>query len=240
VTKIRRLQEEDLASRSSEVQRTSSGDQSLEDQGKHPQQASVAEPTMARDDPKSGTEDKSASGGHEQDKDRKLLEHLQVLGELYPELQLNGLRDLRLAVQQGRIAELRTQRDLERAFEQTRTVVMDEQLRIAGIKARRRQYQSLLFFGLLIPVAALVAGLLYSGNLADNVALWATAGTVFFMSYAAIIFFAATSLGAFAEMIQLIRMQLQSTEQTSAETTTTGFSSTLSFDDLRDKYSRDS
>jgi hypothetical protein len=181
-----------------------------------------------------GAKDTGAAVRPERDKDRELLEHLQVLEGLPPELQLNGLRDIRLAVQQGRIAELRAQRE----FEQRRILVVDEQLSMAGTKARRRQYQSLLLFGLLIPVAVLVAGLLYSNRLVDSLVLWAVAGTVFFMSYAAIVIFAATSLGAFAEMIQLIRTQFQSAEQTSAAVTTTGTSSTLSFDELRDKYSQ--
>jgi hypothetical protein len=193
---------------------------------------------MPPDETKAGAMEARAGGSRDHDKDRKRLEHLQLLAELDPELQLNGMRDLRLAVQHGRIAELRTQRDLEHAFSQSRIVVVDEQLRIAATKARGRQYLSLLLFGLLIPVAALVAGVLYSGSLADDVALWATAGTVFFMSYAAIIIFAATSLGSLAEMIQLIRMQFQSAEQTSP-VTTTGSSSTLSFDELRNKYSKD-
>jgi hypothetical protein len=242
VSRLDKLQEEDLSPQSSEVMRTPSGDQSLEHQGKHPQQAFAAGPTMPSDDTRSEAMDKSATLGHERDKDRELLEHLQVLQGLeglHPELQLNGLRDVRLALQQGRIAELRAQRELERVFEQRRIVVVDEQLRIAGVKARRRQYQSLLLFGLLIPVAALVAGLLYSGRLADNLVLWAIAGTVFFMSYAAIVIFAATSLGALAEMIQLIRTQFQSAEQTSAAVTTTGSSSTLSFDELHHKYNQD-
>jgi hypothetical protein len=238
VSRLDKLQEEDLSPQSSEVKRTPSGDQSLEHQGKHPQQAFAAGPTMPLDDTKSEAKDKSATVSHERDKDRELLEHLQVLEGLHPELQLNGLRDVRLALQQGRIAELRAQRELEHVFEQRRIVVVDEQLRIAGVKARRRQYQSLLLFGLLIPVAALVAGLLYSGRLADNLVLWAIAGTVFFMSYAAIVIFAATSLGALAEMIQLIRTQFQSAEQTSAAVTTTGSSSTL-FDELHHKYNQD-
>ena len=185
-----------------------------------------------------GTEDTSAAVSHEREKDRELLEHLQVLEGLPPELQLNGLRDVRLAVQQGRIAELRTQRELERVFEQRRIMAVDEQLNMAGTKARRRQYQSLLLFGLLIPVAVLVAGVLYSNRLEDNLVPWAVAGTVFFMSYAAIVIFAATSLGAFAEMIQLIRTQFQSAEQTSAAVPTTGASSTLSFDEVRDKLNQ--
>jgi len=117
-------------------------------------------------------------------------------------------------------------------------MAVDEQLSMAGTRARRRQYQSLLLFGLLIPVAVLVAGLLYSNRLVDSWVSWAIAGTVFFMSYAAIVIFAATSLGAFAEMIQLIRTQFQSAEQTSAAVTTTGTSSTLSFDEVRDKLSQ--
>jgi hypothetical protein len=238
VSRLDKLQEEDLSPQSSEGKPTPSGDQSQEYQGKHPQQASAIGPAMPVDDTKSGAKDKSAAVSHERDKDRELLEHLQVLEGLPPELQLNGLRDVRLAVQQGRIAELRAQRELERGFEQRRVAVVDEQLSIAGMKARRRQYQSLLLFGLLIPVAVLVAGLLYSDRLVDNLVLWAIAGTVFFMSYAAIVIFAATSLGAFAEMIQLIRTQFQSAEQTSAAVTTTGSSSTLSFDELRNKFSQ--
>ena len=236
MSRLDKLQEEDLAPQSSEGKRTPSGDQSLEYQAKHPQQASAVGPAMPVDDTKSGAKDESAAVRHERDKDRELLEHLQVLEGLPPELQLNGLRDVRLAVQQGRIGELRAQREFERVFEQRRIVVVDEQLSIAGMKARRRQYQSLLLFGLLIPAAVLVAGLLYSDRLVDNLVLWAIAGTVFFMSYAAIVIFAATSLGAVAEMIQLIRTQFQSAEQTSV--TTTGSSSTFSFDDLRDKYSQ--
>lgn len=238
MSRLDKLQEEDLSPQSSEGKPTPSGDQSQEYQGKHPQQASTIGPAMPVDDTKSGAKDKSAAVSHERDKDRELLEHLQVLEGLPPELQLNGLRDVRLAVQQGRIAELRAQRELERGFEQRRIAVVDEQLSIAGMKARRRQYQSLLLFGLLIPVAVLVAGLLYSDRLVDNLVLWAIAGTVFFMSYAAIVIFAATSLGAFAEMIQLIRTQFQSAEQTSAAVTTTGSSSTLSFDELRSKFSQ--
>lgn len=238
MSRLDKLQEEDLSPQSSEGKPTPSGDQSQEYQGKHPQQASAIGPAMPVDDTKSGAKDKSAAVSHERDKDRELLEHLQVLEGLPPELQLNGLRDVRLAVQQGRIAELRAQRELERGFEQRRIAVVDEQLSIAGMKARRRQYQSLLLFGLLIPVAVLVAGLLYSDRLVDNLVLWAIAGTVFFMSYAAIVIFAATSLGAFAEMIQLIRTQFQSAEQTSAAVTTTGSSSTLSFDELRNKFSQ--
>jgi hypothetical protein len=231
VSRLDKLQEEDLPPPSSEGKRTPPGDQSLEDQGKHPRQAAAIGPAMPVDDTKPGPKG-------ERDKDRELLEHLQVLEGLAPELQLNGLRDVRLAVQQGRIAELRAQRELERVFEQRRIAAVDEQLSMAGTKARRRQYQSLLSFGLLIPVAVLVAGLLYSDLLVDNLVLWAIAGTVFFMSYAAIVIFAATSLGAFAEMIQLIRTQFQSAGQTSAAGTTTGPSSMLSFDELRDKYSQ--
>lgn len=234
--KLRKLEGEDLSPQSSEDKSTGPGDQGLEHQAKHLQQASAAGPTTPLDDPRSRAEDTSATVGHERDKNREGLEHSQVLEGLHPELQLNGLRDVRLVAQQGRIAELRAQRDLEHAFEQTRIAVIDEQLRLAGMKARRRQHHSLLVFGLLLPVAALVAGLLYSGRLEDNAVLWAVAGTVFFMSYAAIVIFAATSLGAVAEMIQLIRTQFQSAEQASAAVTTTRSSSTLPLDDLRDKY----
>jgi hypothetical protein len=237
VSRLDKLQEEDLPPPSSEGKRTPPGDQGLDYQGKHPQQAAAIAPAMPVDDTKPGAKDTGAAVSHERDKDSELLEQLQVLEGLPPELQLNGLRDVRLALQQGRIAELRAQRELERVFEQRRIMVVDEQLSMAGTKARRRQYQSLLLFGLLIPVAVLVAGLLYSNRLVDGLVLWAVAGTVFFMSYAAIVIFAATSLGAFAEMIQLIRTQFQSAE-TSAAATTTGTSSTLSFDELRDKYSQ--
>lgn len=213
MSRLDKLQEEDLSPQPAEVERTPAGDQGLGHQGEHAQ--------------------------HERDKNREPLEHLQALEGLHPEVQLNGLRDVRLAAQQGRIAELRAQRELERAFEQTRVVVIDEQLRIAAMKARRRQQQSLLLFGLLIPVAVLVAGLLYSERLADNQVLWAIAGTVFFMSYAAIVIFATTSLGAFAEMVQLIRTQFHPAERALAAATTTGSGSTLSFDELRDKFSQD-
>jgi len=142
-------------------------------------------------------------------------------------------------VQRGRLAEMRAQRDIERAFEHARMEVVDEQLRIAGTKARGRQYQSLLLLGLLISVAALVAGSVYSGRLADNPVFWAIAGTIFFMSCAAIIIFAAAALGAFAEMMQLIRTQFRSAERPSAQVTTTGSGSTLSIEELRDKYGKD-
>jgi hypothetical protein len=236
VRKLHKLDGEDLSPQSSEDKSTDSSDQGVEHQGKHLQQPSAADPTTPLDDRTSRAEDTSAAVSNERDKYREGLEYPQALEGLHPELQLNGLRDVRLAAQQGRIAELRAQRDLEHAFEQTRRVVIDEQLRLAGMKARRRQQQSLLVFGLLLPVAALVAGLLYSGRLKDNVALWAVAGTVFFMSYAAIVLFAATSLGAVAEMIQLIRTQFQPAEQASAAVTTTRSGSTLPFDELRDKY----
>jgi hypothetical protein len=237
VRKLHKLEEQDLSPQLPEDSATGSSDQGLEHQGKHLQQASATDPTLL-DDARSKAEDTSTTVSHESDKDREGLEYPQGLEGFHPERQLNGLRDVRLAAQQGRIAELRTQRDLEHAFEQTRKVVIDEQLRLAGMKARRRQHHSLLIFGLLLPVAALVAGLLYSGRLEDNMVLWAVAGTVFFMSYAAIVLFAATSLGAVAEMIQLIRTQFQSAEQASAAvtTTTTRSTSTLPFDELRDKY----
>ena len=214
--KLHRLEGEDLSPQSSEAKSTGPSDQGPEHQGVHLREASAAGPTTPLDDPRSRAEDTSSPASHEPDKDREGL--------------------VRLAAQQGRIAELRAQRDLLHAFEQTRKVVVDEQLRLAGVKARRRQHQSLLVFGLLLPVAALVAGLLYSGRLEDNAVLWAVAGTAFFMSYAAIVLFAATSLGAVAEMIQLIRTQFQSTEQASAAVTTTRSSSTLPFDELRDRY----
>jgi hypothetical protein len=236
VRKLHKLDGEDLSPQSSEDKSTDSSDQGVEHQGKHLQQASAADPTTPLDDRTSRAEDTSAAVSNERDRYREGLEYPQALEGPHPELQLNGLRDVRLAAQQGRIAELRAQRDLEHAFEQTRRVVIDEQLRLAGMRARRRQHQSLLVFGLLLPVAALVAGLLYSGRLKDNVALWAVAGTVFFMSYAAIVLFAATSLGAVAEMIQLIRTQFQPAEQASAAVPTTRSGSILPFDELRDKY----
>src|SRR5215211_4724590 len=142
--------------------------------------------------------DTRAAAGSDHDRDAKLLGYLHELERLHPELKLNGAGDVRLALQQGRIAELRAQRDVERAFGQTRIVVIDEQLRIAAMKARRRQQQSLLLVGLLIPVAVFVVGLLYSARLGDNQVLWAIAGTTFFMSYAAIVVFAVTSLGTVA------------------------------------------
>jgi hypothetical protein len=171
--------------------------------------------------------------------DRNLLERLQALEGFRQELQRNGLRDLRAAVQRGRLAELRAQRDLERAVEQARMEVVDEQLRIAGAKARGRQYQSLLLLGLLISVAALVAGSVYSGRLADNLVFWAIAGTVFFMSCAGIVVFAALALGAFAEMMQLVRTQFRSAEQPSARVVATGSGSTLTIEELRDRYGKD-
>jgi hypothetical protein len=117
--------------------------------------------------------------------------------------------------------------------------VVDEQLKIAGVKARGRQYQSLLLLGLLISVAALVAGSVYSGRLADNLVFWAIAGTVFFMSCAGIVVFAALALGALAEMMQLVRTQFRSAEQPSARVATTGSGSTLSIEELRDRYGKD-
>jgi hypothetical protein len=59
------------------------------------------------------------------------------------------------------------------------------------------------------------------------------------MSCAAIIIFAAAALGAFAEMMQLIRTQFRSAERPSARVTTTGSGSTLSIEELRDKYGKD-
>jgi hypothetical protein len=226
VGKLDKLQDEDLSPQPSDVKRPPSGDQSLEYQGKHPQQAS-------------GATEKGATPSHDRDIDQKCIEHLQVVEGLHPELLLNGLRDVRVAVQHGRIAELRTQRDVERAFEQARIEVIDEQLRMAGMKARGRQYQSLLLLGLLISLGALVAGSVYSDRLADSQVFWAIAGTVFFMSCAAIIIFAAAALGAFAEMMQLVRTQFRSTGRPSAEVTTADPGSTLSIDEIRNKYGQD-
>jgi hypothetical protein len=237
VRRLDKLQEEDRPPQSSDGQRAPSADQGREYHARQPQQASAAGPAMAVDDTGSGGKEQSATGGQERETDGELLEHRHVRDGLPPELQLTGRWEVSLAVQQGRIAALGAQRAVERGFEQRRLVVVDEQLSMAGLKARRRQYQSLLFFGLLIPVAVLVAGVLYSDRLVGNLVLWAIAGTVLFMSYAGIVIFAATSLGAVAEMIQLIRTQFQSAEPTPAAGTT-GSSSVLSFDELRDKYSQ--
>lgn len=236
--KLDRLQDEELFPQSSAVEQTPSGDQSLGQQGNNPQQAAAADPPMPLEDVKPASTDPGATVDHDRGVDRKLLERLQVLESFQQELQRDGLRDVRVAVQRGRLAELRAQRDTERAFEQARMEVVDEQLRIAGTKARGRQYQSLLLLGLLISVAALVAGSVYSGRLADDQVFWAISGTVFFMSCAAIIIFAAVALGAFAEMMQLIRTQFRSAEQPSARVTTTGSGSTLSIDELREKYGK--
>jgi hypothetical protein len=209
MSKQEELQEEGTSSQAVEVKRTPSGDQSLEAQG--------------LDARKSGPNDDRAASGPERGEHR--------------ELDLDGLRDVRLAVQQGHIAEMRAQRDIERAFEQARIEVVDEQLRIAGMKARGRQVQSLLFLGFLISVVAVVAGWMYPARLAANMVFWAIAGTVFFMTCAAIIIFAATALGAFAEMIQLIRTQFRSVGQPSAGVAADA-GSMLSLDDLRDKFGR--
>ena len=228
--KLDRLQDdEELHPQSSAVEQAPSGDQSLGQQGNNPQQAAAADPPMPLEDVKPVSTAPGATVDHDRGVDRKLLERLQVLESFQQELQRDGLRDIRAAVQRGRFAELRAQRDTERAFEQARMEVVDEQLRIAGTKARGRQYQSLLLLGLLISVAALVAGSVYSGRLADDRVFWAISGTVFFMSCAAIIVFAAAALGAFAEMMQLIRTQFRSAEQP-------GSGSTLSIDELREKY----
>lgn len=237
--KLDRLQDEDLSSQSSAVEQIPSGDQSLEQQGNNRRQAAAADPPMPLEDAKHGSTDPGATVDRDRGADRQLLERLQVVEGFHQELQRDGLRDIRVAVQRGRIAELRAQRDVERTFEQARMEVVDEQLRIAGTKARGRQYQSLLLLGLLISVAALVAGSVYSGRLADDRVFWAIAGTVFFMSCAAIIIFAASALGAFAEMMQLIRTQFRSAERPSARMTTTGSGSTLSIEELRDKYGKD-
>jgi hypothetical protein len=229
VTRLDKLDGEDLSSQSSEGKRMPSEDPSGDHQGKHFQEASAPDPTTPLDDLESGAKDTRATASP-----AKPLGYLQELERLHPELKLSGAGDVRLALQQARIAELRAQRDLEHTFEQTRIVVVDEQLRIAAMKARRRQQQSLLLVGLLIPAAVFVVGLLYSARTADNQVLWAIAGTIFFMSYIAIIVFAVTSLGTVAEMVQLIRTQFRSVEQTPAEVTTTG--SNLPFDELRDRY----
>src|SRR4029453_3847367 len=84
-----------------------------------------------------GAKDTSAAVSPERDKDRELPDPLKVLEGLPPELQLNGLRDVRLAVQQGRIAELRAQRELERVFEKRRILAVAEKLRLAGQKCIR-------------------------------------------------------------------------------------------------------
>jgi hypothetical protein len=235
VSKLGRLEDQDPSSQSSDGERTPSGDRGVDDQRGHPRQAVTAGPATRPDDAASSPNDKSAVVGDGQDRDPKLLGYLQELERLHPELEPDGVRDIKLALQQGRIAELRAQRDLERTFEQTRMVVIDEQLKMAAVKARRRQQQSLLLVCSLIPVAVLVGGLLYSPHPADNLVLWAIAGTTFFMSYAAIVLFAVTSLGTVAEMVQLIRLQFRSAEQTPAGVTT-GSSPTLSFDELRDRY----
>ena len=238
--KLDRLQDEDLSSESSAVEQTPSGDQSLEQQGNNRRQAAATDLPMPLEDAKpASTEGPGATVDRDRGVDRKLLERLQVVEGFHQELQRDGLRDIRVAVQRGRLAEMRAQRDIERAFEHARMEVVDEQLRIAGTKARGRQYQSLLLLGLLISVAALVAGSVYSGRLADNPVFWAIAGTIFFMSCAAIIIFAAAALGAFAEMMQLIRTQFRSAERPSAQVTTTGSGSTLSIEELRDKYGKD-
>jgi hypothetical protein len=77
VTRLDKLEGEELSSQSSEAKRTPSGDPSGAQQGKHPQEASAPTPTTLLDDTGSRAKDTRAAAGPDHDRDAKLLGYLQ-------------------------------------------------------------------------------------------------------------------------------------------------------------------
>jgi hypothetical protein len=79
---------------------------------------------------------------------------------------------------------------------------LQTELAYVGLSARRRERRSYLFLGLLVGVGAAAVG---AGVVADSDIFWGVAGGAFFMAAAGIVAYAASSLGIFAEMLELIR-----------------------------------
>jgi hypothetical protein len=69
-------------------------------------------------------------------------------------------------------------------------------------EARKRERKTYVFLGILIAVAVAAVG---AGVVADNNVFWAIAGSVFFMSCAGLVAYAATGLGIVAAMLDIIR-----------------------------------
>jgi hypothetical protein len=167
------------------------------------------------DSGKSGRERESSTSAAERIRLPDLEPHLPDLDpdllERYQRFSLDE-RERSLALrerEQRRELDLRRREyELELALREAASPeVVEQQLVVVSEKARGRQVHSYVLLGILMVVAA---ASVYAGLLVDNTIFWAIAGTVFFMSCAGIIAFAATGLGAFAQMIELIRLQFHS------------------------------
>jgi hypothetical protein len=82
--------------------------------------------------------------------------------------------------------------------------VYEDDLAYISKGMRRRERKSYVFLALLVGVAVGAVG---AGLVADSEAFWAAAGSVVVMASAGIVAYAASGLGVFAEMIDLIRRQ---------------------------------
>jgi hypothetical protein len=69
-------------------------------------------------------------------------------------------------------------------------------------EARRRERKTYVFLAILVAVAIAAVG---AGVVADNNVFWAITGSVFFMSCAGLVAYAATGLGVVAAMLDIIR-----------------------------------
>jgi hypothetical protein len=85
--------------------------------------------------------------------------------------------------------------------------VVEKQLDTVHKSARGREIHTFILLGILVAVAA---ASVYAGRLVDNTIFWAVSGTIFFMASVGLIAFAATGLGTFTQMVELIKMQLRS------------------------------
>jgi hypothetical protein len=71
--------------------------------------------------------------------------------------------------------------------------------------AHRREYRTYALLGML---AGIGGGAVAAGAWVDNTIFWAVAASIFFLSMAALVAYAATGLGVFAEMLELVRARM--------------------------------
>ena len=78
---------------------------------------------------------------------------------------------------------------------------LQQELARVSAGMRRRERKSYIFLAMLAAVAGAAVG---AGVVADSEVFWGVAGTVFLMAAAGIVAYAASGLGIFAEMVELL------------------------------------
>ncbi len=78
---------------------------------------------------------------------------------------------------------------------------LQQELAHVSAGMRRRERKSYIFLAMLVVVAGAAVA---AGVVADSEVFWGVAGTVFLMATAGIVAYAASGLGIFAEMVELL------------------------------------